>query len=93
MDFRVILLSLCAYCTIFATVESANILALWVTAGKSHSIQGRALLQGLAERGHNVTMYTTYASKKQTTNYREIKPNIDIMKATFGKKLKYLNQF
>lgn len=86
MDLKIFLLSLiCTFCTFSITAEAANILGLWTTPGKSHSIQGRALLEGLSQKGHNVTMVTCFATKVQTENYREIMPKLDILKVFYGK--------
>lgn len=70
-----------AVCTVgviialFATmgvVESARILCIFPSPSRSHVLVGQALLKGLAERGHEVTMVSPFKLKKPISNYRDI---------------------
>ncbi|XP_055531727.1 UDP-glycosyltransferase UGT5-like [Wyeomyia smithii] len=55
-----------------ASSESARILGVLPTGGKSHDIVGTAIMKPLAEAGHDVTVITAYPSKNKPDNYREI---------------------
>lgn len=41
-------------------VQSANILGYLITNKRSHFIVADALMRGLAEKGHNVSLYILY---------------------------------
>lgn len=61
-------------CIIFGSTNSARILGVFPTPSPSHYILGNALLKGLAERGHDVTMISPYSEKNPPRNgsYRDI---------------------
>ena len=52
-------------------VERKRILAVFTLAGKSHMIFFTPLLQGLAKRGHDVTVYTPFPTGAKIDNYHE----------------------
>ncbi|XP_065093009.1 UDP-glycosyltransferase UGT5-like [Ochlerotatus camptorhynchus] len=56
----------------YSVVESARILCVFPSPGRSHVLVGQALLKGLAERGHEVTMVSPFKLPKPVKNYREI---------------------
>lgn len=86
MNLKLLCLCLFVTClTLSTTVESANILGIFTTISKSHSIQGHGLLQGLAEKGHNVTMVTCHPSKRQLKNFRELVPKVNLKRMFYGK--------
>lgn len=51
---------------------------------KSHFIVGSALLKGLAEKGHEVTVISPFSLKKPMKNYVEI-PTPSVLKLMDGK--------
>lgn len=55
-------------------VQSAKILAVFPVTAPSHYILGSALLRGLAEKGHDVTMISAFGEKNPPKNgsYRDI---------------------
>lgn len=53
-------------------VESAKILCIFPSPGRSHVLVGQTLLKGLAARGHEVTMVSPFKLSKPVPNYREI---------------------
>uniref|UniRef100_A0A182WIL7 Uncharacterized protein n=1 Tax=Anopheles minimus TaxID=112268 RepID=A0A182WIL7_9DIPT len=59
-------------CCCFAQLEAYRILCIFPSSGRSHVLVGQALLKGLAERGHDVTMVSPFKLPKPVTNYREI---------------------
>uniref|UniRef100_A0A182J0C5 UDP-glucuronosyltransferase n=1 Tax=Anopheles atroparvus TaxID=41427 RepID=A0A182J0C5_ANOAO len=56
----------------FAQHEAYRILCIYPSSGRSHVLVGQALLKGLAERGHDVTMVSPFKLSKPVNNYREI---------------------
>ncbi|XP_055687900.1 UDP-glycosyltransferase UGT5 [Lutzomyia longipalpis] len=64
--------------------ESYNILGIFHTAGRSHYILGAALMKGLAEAGHNVTIVAPFHHPSPTDNMREViittLPQVDVSK-------------
>uniref|UniRef100_A0A182RHS4 UDP-glucuronosyltransferase n=2 Tax=Anopheles funestus TaxID=62324 RepID=A0A182RHS4_ANOFN len=59
-------------CCCYAQLEAYRILCIFPSSGRSHVLVGQALLKGLAERGHDVTMVSPYKLSKSVPNYREI---------------------
>ncbi|GAB0093836.1 hypothetical protein DMENIID0001_090180 [Sergentomyia squamirostris] len=55
-----------------------NILGISHTPGKSHYILQAALMKGLAEAGHNVTIVAPYKQQHPVKNLREIVLNVKI---------------
>lgn len=55
-----------------SVVESAKILCVFPSPGRSHVLVGQALLKGLAKRGHEVTMVSPFKLPKPVKNYRDI---------------------
>ncbi|XP_075214912.1 UDP-glucosyltransferase 2-like [Lycorma delicatula] len=53
-------------------VESANILAVVPFNGRSHYIVIEALLKGLAAKGHQVTVFSSFPQKKPVKNLTDI---------------------
>ncbi|XP_062553023.1 UDP-glucosyltransferase 2-like [Armigeres subalbatus] len=53
-------------------VDSAKILCVFPSPGRSHVLVGQVLLKALAERGHQVTMVSPFKLSKPVPNYREI---------------------
>lgn len=56
------------------SVQSSRILGIFPLHGDSHYNLARALLRGLAERGHDVTVINTFGEKEPPKNgtYRDI---------------------
>lgn len=59
--YKVILIVLS--CTLWSTVKSSRILGVFPMGAPSHYILGNALMKGLAEAGHNVTMISPFEEK------------------------------
>lgn len=55
-----------------AIVSSYKILGVFPSMSKSHFIVGSALMRGLAEAGHEVTVLSPYPLSKPLKNYRDI---------------------
>nr|CAD7599797.1 unnamed protein product [Timema genevievae] len=53
-------------------VGTANILGLLPMPSPSHHIWNRSLMLALAERGHNITVFTPDSEKKPRPNYKQI---------------------
>lgn len=47
----------------YSAVESARILCIFPSPGRSHVLVGQALLKGLAERGHEVSRAFRYLNR------------------------------
>ncbi|XP_059613453.1 UDP-glucosyltransferase 2-like [Phlebotomus argentipes] len=66
-------------------VTGYNILGVFHTGGKSHYILGAALMKGLADAGHNVTIVAPFRHPDPSDNMREVVitslPNIDVSKS------------
>ncbi|XP_058066943.1 UDP-glycosyltransferase UGT5-like [Anopheles bellator] len=78
-----------AVCVCIAQLEAYRILCVHPSSGRSHVLVGQALLKGLAERGHEVTMVSPYKLSKPVANYREIvvnKVDLDSMTKDFLQK-------
>lgn len=56
-----------------------KILGVFPTTSRSHYYFGRALMQGLAAAGHEVTIVSPYKEKAPLKNYREVQVT-DILK-------------
>lgn len=52
--------------------NSFKILGIFHTSSRSHFIAGNALMKGLANAGHDVTVMSQFPEKKPIKNYREI---------------------
>lgn len=61
-----------------AVVDSYNILCFFPTVSKSQVVFAKPLLAALAERGHNVTLVSTFSVQKNVPNYREIIIPVDM---------------
>jgi hypothetical protein len=68
--------------------ESAKILGIFPVPATSHYILGSALMRGLAERGHDVTVINSYGEKDLPKNgsYRDILLTgfLEMAKSKFG---------
>ncbi|XP_059480683.1 UDP-glucosyltransferase 2-like [Neocloeon triangulifer] len=60
-----------------SAAQGARILGLFGVSGKSHNNFFSALTLELANRGHNLTILTSFPTKKSSANYREI--SVDVM--------------
>ncbi|KAL3285483.1 hypothetical protein HHI36_000015 [Cryptolaemus montrouzieri] len=67
---------------VFCLTQSSNILGIFWTPTKSHHILGSALLQALAEKGHNVTMLSPYEDDVNIPTFRQKK--LEGIAGTFG---------
>lgn len=54
------------------SLQASRILFLFPTPSKSHVIIARALSKALAEKGHDVTLMSSFTSKSSLKNHREI---------------------
>lgn len=63
--------------------ESAKILGVIPTGGRSHHIVGVSYMRALAEAGHDVTVLGAYPEKNPPKNYRDIELT-GIVEALFG---------
>ncbi|XP_065156557.1 UDP-glucosyltransferase 2-like [Atheta coriaria] len=77
------LFQLVLLCITINTVQCANILGVYPFPSKSHCILGHALLKGLVQRGHNVTMLTTYPMEKSSENYTELLMDVNLTKKAY----------
>ncbi|XP_058834666.1 UDP-glucosyltransferase 2-like [Topomyia yanbarensis] len=70
---------ICAVCPLLfiGTAESSRILCIDPSPGKSHVLVAQALLKGLAERGHEITMVSPFKLSKPVKNFREIVVPVD----------------
>ncbi|XP_052861215.1 UDP-glucosyltransferase 2-like [Anopheles cruzii] len=78
-----------AVCVCITQLEAYRILCVFPSSGRSHVLVGQALLKGLAERGHEVTMVSPFKLSKPVPNYREIvvkKVDLDSMAKDFLQK-------
>lgn len=57
---------------LIASVESANILALFTSASPSHVIVDMAVVKALIAKGHKVTVATTLTLKDENPEYKHI---------------------
>lgn len=55
-----------------AHVNAYKVLGIFHTISKSHYIVGNALMKGLAEAGHEVTIISPFREKNPPKNYKEI---------------------
>lgn len=62
-------------------VQSARILGIFPSPGKSHFFLGQALMKALAEKGHDVTIVSAFGEKTPPKNhpYRDIVIDLDAM--------------
>lgn len=68
--------------------ESAKILGLFPLPSKSHMAVNVAIVKGLAERGHEVTVVSPFPEKSEIPNYKNILLDENIIEkhiATLGK--------
>ncbi|KAL1378322.1 hypothetical protein pipiens_004019 [Culex pipiens pipiens] len=61
-----------AVLTLAGTAQSAKILGVIPSGGKSHHFVGAAYTKALAEAGHDVTVIAAFREKNPPKNYREI---------------------
>lgn len=52
--------------------ESYKILGIFHTHSKSHYIAGGALMKGLAEKGHDVTVISPFPQEKPLKNFHDV---------------------
>lgn len=53
-------------------VKCFKILGIFPSPSKSHYYVGNALMKGLAEKGHEVTVISPFKEKESIKNYREV---------------------
>ncbi|XP_037904808.1 uncharacterized protein LOC119647761 [Hermetia illucens] len=75
------LLSLIATGFLINGYNGYKILGVFPTMAKSHFIVGSALMKGLAEKGHDVSVISPFPLKKPLKNYRDI-PTTTIVEVT-----------
>lgn len=68
------ILSLTILCVSCSSTNAARILGIFPTTAPSHYNLGNALMMGLAEAGHNVTMISPFEEKSppKEGSYRDI---------------------
>lgn len=59
-------------CSLLSVGEFYKILGIFPIGSKSHYYIGHALLEGLAEDGHDVTIISPFEAKNQHKNYKQI---------------------
>lgn len=59
-------------CCLLANVSSYKILGVFPFAASSHYIVGSALMKGLAEKGHDVTIISAYKEQSPIKNFKTI---------------------
>ncbi|KAF2889898.1 hypothetical protein ILUMI_16275, partial [Ignelater luminosus] len=59
--------------------DAAKILGIFPNSGYSQYILGSALMKGLANRGHEVTMISAYNQKNPVKNLREISTKVETL--------------
>lgn len=59
-------------CSLLPVALGYRILGVFAIPVKSHYYVGQALMQGLAERGHEVTVISPFAAKNPIKNYNEV---------------------
>lgn len=52
--------------------DAYKILGIFHTHSKSHYIAGGALMKGLAEKGHDVTVISPFPQSKPLKNFRDV---------------------
>lgn len=69
------------YCAIVTQTYGANVLFLNAAASPSHHIYNRALVVGLADKGHNVTFVSVDVSEKthQNVHYIHLEKTYDVL--------------
>lgn len=71
-------------------IDSSNILVVYPTPSKSNLLIGEVLFEALAERGHNLTIFSNFQLKKSVRNYRVV--YIPITEEVSGKFIFFFNQ-
>lgn len=59
-------------CTLHGVIGAYKILGIYPVPSKSHYFVGQALLEGLAEDGHEITIISPFITKTPSTNYTQI---------------------
>lgn len=78
--------------TILGICDGSKILGIFPVPSKSHYIIGEALLRGLAEKGHDVTMISPYTLDKPMKNYTDIVVNEVLeLKEAYGPQMAEFN--
>ena len=54
-----------------STCESLKVLGIFPVHGKSHFVISESLMKGLAEKGHEVDVYSHFPLKKPVPNHRD----------------------
>lgn len=57
---------------LYQSVNTYRILGVFPAPSKSHYYVGQALMQGLAEKGHEVTIISPFKEKSPIKNYNEV---------------------
>lgn len=79
MDFcKVFALIVLSIAYFVKSVESANILAFLPSRGRSHVVPFYPLFRDLANRGHNVTLFTYYPLKPVMPNLTNVIIDVEI---------------
>lgn len=92
--FRSLVFAVTIAATFRNEADAYKILSIFPNYARSHWIVGNALMKGLADAGHEVTIISPFLEKNPPKNYRQIELD-ELIKETFqGKKLTwpmYLN--
>lgn len=59
-------------CSTWLNVGAYKILSVFPIPGKSHFLMGNALMEGLAEAGHEVTVIAPFQAKNSYKNYKSV---------------------
>lgn len=70
---------------VLGVAESSKILCIFPSPSRSHVLVGQALLKGLAQRGHEVTMVSPFKLSKPVKNYRDVTIPVDDFSARASK--------
>lgn len=69
--------SLVLLLSIIIVADSYNILCFFPTISKSQVVFAKPLLVALAQKGHNVTLVSSFSVQKNVSNYHEIVIPVD----------------
>ncbi len=85
MKQRIICYSFFVMLSLSSVVNSYNILCFFPTISKSQVVFAKPLLVALAQKGHNVTLVSTFSVQKNIPNYREIIIPVDLTEHSSNK--------
>ncbi|XP_058459804.1 UDP-glucosyltransferase 2-like [Malaya genurostris] len=72
LSFFTVVVGLVCPVILAGVAESSRILCIDPSIGKSHVLVTQTLLRGLAERGHEITLVSSFKMSKPVANFREI---------------------